>query len=87
MKPICGSSGTSMYIASAQQERSTMPMTICSSVSGPPGSVHLPVAAADDARRAPHPGDIAAPARSGAQTPSARLNQGGSWSIALAACG
>ena len=38
-KPICGSSGISMYIANAQNERSTMPIPICSSVSGPPGSV------------------------------------------------
>ena len=39
MKSICGSSGSNTYIASAQQERSTMPIAICSSVSGPPGSV------------------------------------------------
>ena len=39
MKPRLGSSGTSTYIASAQNPRSTMPMAICSSVSGPPGSV------------------------------------------------
>ena len=38
-KPRLGSSGTSTYIASAQKPRSTMPMAICSSVSGPPGSV------------------------------------------------
>ena len=38
-KPICGSSGISMYIASAQKPRSTIPMPICSKVSGPPGSV------------------------------------------------
>ena len=38
-KPICGSSGISIYIASAQKPRSTMPMPICSSVNGPPGSV------------------------------------------------
>src|SRR6185295_13756623 len=38
MKSMCGSSGSSTYIASAQQARSTMPMVICSSVSGPPGS-------------------------------------------------
>ena len=36
-KLICGSSGTSMYIASAQKPRSMMPMTICSRVNGPPG--------------------------------------------------
>ena len=49
-KPICGSSGISMYIASAQNVRSTMPMPICSSVSGPPGKRDLPAVAADDAR-------------------------------------
>src|SRR5260221_10498945 len=38
-KPRLGSSGTSTYIASAQNPRSTMPIAICSSVSGPPGSV------------------------------------------------
>ena len=38
MKPICGSSGTSMYMASAQKPRSKMPMTICNSVDGPLGS-------------------------------------------------
>jgi hypothetical protein len=38
-KPILGSAGTSMYIASAQKPRSTMPMPICSSVSGPPGKL------------------------------------------------
>src|ERR1700694_2642406 len=37
-KPRLGSSGTSTYIASAQKERSTIPIAICSSVSGPPGS-------------------------------------------------
>ena len=36
-KPILGSPGTSMYIASAQKPRSTIPMPICSNVSGPPG--------------------------------------------------
>ena len=38
MNSMCGSFGTSMYMASAQQLRSTMPMAICSSVSGPLGS-------------------------------------------------
>ena len=38
MNCMCGSFGTSTYIASAQQVRSTMPMTICNSVSGPFGS-------------------------------------------------
>src|SRR4051794_32899619 len=37
-KPRLGSSGTSTYIASAQKPRSTIPIAICSSVSGPPGS-------------------------------------------------
>src|SRR5262249_16452001 len=38
-KPMLGSSGTSMYIANAQKPRSTMPMPICNSVSGPPGKL------------------------------------------------
>ena len=38
-KPRLGSSGTSTYIASAQKPRSTMPIAICSRVSGPPGNV------------------------------------------------
>src|SRR5256885_5371982 len=37
-KPRLGSSGTSTYIASAQKERSTIPIAICNRVSGPPGS-------------------------------------------------
>src|SRR5258708_12206522 len=43
-KPRLGSSGTSTYIASAQKPRSTIPIAICSNVSGPPGSttVHGP---------------------------------------------
>ena len=39
MKAMCGSSGISTYIAAAQKERSMIPITIWSSVSGPPGSV------------------------------------------------
>src|SRR6202140_5407627 len=43
-KPRLGSSGTSTYIASAQKPKSTIPIAICSNVSGPPGSstVHGP---------------------------------------------
>ena len=36
---MCGSLGISTYMARAQQPRSTMPITICSKVKGPPGSV------------------------------------------------
>ena len=39
MNPIAGSAGSSVYIASAQNPRSTMPMAICSRVDGPFGSV------------------------------------------------
>src|SRR3984885_12192002 len=37
-KPRLGSSGTSTYIASAQNPRSTIPIAICNNVSEPPGS-------------------------------------------------
>src|SRR5438270_4194576 len=56
-KPILGSPGTSMYIASAQKPRSTIPMPICSNVSGPPGKF-APCVAADNARAPPDPADV-----------------------------
>ena len=34
-----GSPGNKVYIASAQKQRSTIPIPICRSVNGPPGSV------------------------------------------------
>src|SRR5882724_11600526 len=85
-KPRFGSSGTNTYIASAQKPRSTMPIAICSSVNGPPGSTTV---------QGPRPTSLGfvqtqtteltrPPMTAQATT---RLSQGGSWSIAAAASG
>ena len=41
MNSAGGSAGTSMYMASEQQVRSTMPIATCTAVDAPVGSVRL----------------------------------------------
>ena len=58
MKPMWGSDGISTYMAAAQQARSTMPIAICSKVSGPPGSVTCQLLCPIWRGLPPHPGHI-----------------------------
>jgi hypothetical protein len=86
MKTICGSFGTSTYIASAQHVRSTMPMTICNSVKGPLGSCTCqfcrPMMRGVRQTQANYEASTIK-----AMMPKVRLTHSGSWSMSEAACG
>src|ERR1700716_75439 len=84
--PRLGSPGTSTDIASAQKPRSTIPIAICSSVSGPPGSttVHGPRPTVRGCIQT----QTTYPTRlTRMPIASTRLSQTGSWSIEAAASG